>query len=45
MKEELSEIRDENARLLHQVGFNEGSAEFLARENESLARKNEVFSA
>ena len=38
VKEELSEIRDENAGLLHQVGFNEGKAEFLARENE-------VFSA
>ena len=36
VKEELSEIRDENAGLLHQVGFNEGKAEFLARENEVL---------
>lgn len=34
VKEELKEGRDENARLKHQVGFNEGKAEFLAQENE-----------
>lgn len=34
VKEELKEGRDENARLKHQVSFNEGKAEFLAQENE-----------
>ena len=38
VKEELSEVREKYAQLQHQVGFNEGKAEFLARENE-------VFSA
>ena len=34
VKEELGEVRDENNRLQHQVGFNDGRANFLARENE-----------
>lgn len=35
-KGELSLLREKNAHLLHQAGFNEGRAEFLARENEVL---------
>ena len=38
VKEELSEVREKCAQAQHQVGFSEGKAEFLARENE-------VFSA
>lgn len=34
IKEELADVHDENAGLQHQVGFNEGKAEILARENE-----------
>ena len=34
VKEELADVNDENAGLQHQVGFNEGKAEILARENE-----------
>lgn len=44
VKEELNEVRDENAELQRQVGVNEGKAEFLARENEvficSVLQKN-----
>ena len=38
VKEELSDIREKYNQAQQQVGFNEGKAEFLARENE-------VFSA
>ena len=36
VKEELSEVREKCAQAQRQVGFNEGKAEFLARENEVL---------
>ena len=34
VKEELSELREKYDQAQQQVGFNEGKAEFLARENE-----------
>lgn len=36
VKEELKEVRDENADLLYQLGMSDGRAEFLARENAVL---------
>ena len=39
VKEELKEVRDENADLLYQLGMSEGRAKFLARENEVLFAK------
>ena len=39
VKEELKEVRDENADLLYQLGMSEGRAKFLARENEVLLAK------
>ena len=40
VKEELSKIREKYDQVQQQVGFNEGKAEFLARENEVLNTTN-----